>query len=148
MPSAEAEPQQVFRKIEPHEHLGRKGRSLPGSHRSHGLFVACGPTVASLGRLDPHVSVHIADASATLLARMNVAPTEQASGRVLPILSHPPALDATREQPGNALRAGGTNTNPDAQSGVRAHSTDSTTEAASGDERRVAERLRSLGYIE
>ena len=41
MPSGGPGP--VWRTLAEEEWLGRKGRSLPGSHRSHGLWVAAGP---------------------------------------------------------------------------------------------------------
>jgi hypothetical protein len=135
MPSTES--RAPFRKLEVREHLGRKGRSLAGSHRDRGLYVAAGPSVLPVGRLDPSIPAHIADASATLLARLGVAPPADASGRVLPILSVelPPAARA---------------------SSVDVRTTSSTHAAASSHaehdaragERKVAERLRNLGYIE
>jgi predicted AlkP superfamily phosphohydrolase/phosphomutase len=69
----------AWRKLAPDEYLGRKGRSLPGSHRSHGLFVAHGPRVTNAGE----IRAHIADATATLLARMGVSVPANARGRVL-----------------------------------------------------------------
>jgi predicted AlkP superfamily phosphohydrolase/phosphomutase len=67
------------RRLEAHEHLGRKGRSLPGSHRARGLYVAAGPGVRAVGEID----ARIADATATLLARMGVRPGPELAGRVL-----------------------------------------------------------------
>ncbi len=72
-------PGAVFRRLDPSEHLGKKGRSLQGSHRERGLFVASGPRVAPVGEIESH----IADAAATFLARMDVAVPEDAAGRVL-----------------------------------------------------------------
>jgi predicted AlkP superfamily phosphohydrolase/phosphomutase len=69
----------IFRKLAPSEWLGRKGRSLAGSHRPHGAYLAAGPSVRACGE----VTAHIADASATCLARMGVALPDAASGRVL-----------------------------------------------------------------
>jgi len=137
MPSAEARAGELFRKLTPAEYLGRKGRSLAGSHRSHGLFVAAGPHVLPVGRLDPAMPVHIADASATVLARLGAAPIPQAMGKVLPVLHgvDPSAMDAN-------------------SSASRTPSATTTAKmpAEVGDglagERRVAERLRNLGYIE
>lgn len=68
-----------FRRLHPEEYLGRKGRSLPGSHRDRGLFVAAGPLVAQAGEIDAAV----ADVPATLLARMGVAIPPELAGRVL-----------------------------------------------------------------
>ena len=67
-----------FRKLGAEECLGRKGRSLPGSHRPRGFFCAAGPRVAAVGEID----AHIADVSATLLERLGVAPPTDARGRV------------------------------------------------------------------
>jgi predicted AlkP superfamily phosphohydrolase/phosphomutase len=69
----------VFRKLAPSEWLGRKGRSLAGSHRPRGVYLAAGPSVRACGE----VTAHIADASATCLARMGAALPDEASGRVL-----------------------------------------------------------------
>lgn len=139
MPSAEAKAGELFRKLEPHEHLGRKGRSLAGSHRDHGVFVACGPRVLPVGRLDPEVPTHIADASATVLARLDVEPVLHASGRVLPILRAPDPSTLTIPVSGPTP----------AHASKPAHLNAPTrSENIAGDERRVAERLRNLGYIE
>lgn len=133
MPSAEARRGELFRKLAPSEHLGRKGRSLPGSHRSHGLFVAAGPHVLPVGRLDPAMPVHIADASALVLARLGSAPIAGAMGKVLPVLHgiELPRHDAARSSA------------PDAEHAATLAGGD----GLAGD-RRVAERLRNLGYIE
>jgi predicted AlkP superfamily phosphohydrolase/phosphomutase len=69
----------AFRRLAPHEYLGRKGRSLPGSHRSHGVYFAAGPRVTPGAACTPRM----ADATATLLARLGLAPTPDAAGRVL-----------------------------------------------------------------
>lgn len=112
-------PGAVFERLSPSEHLGRKGRSLPGSHRDRGFFVAAGPRVAAIGELD----AHIADASATLLARLDVAPPPEAAGRVL--------FEALVDEqaPSTAL--------PEADL-VR----------GAGDEAEVEARLRALGYVD
>lgn len=107
-----------WRRLSRDEHLGRKGRSLPGSHRERGLFVAAGPRVAPVGRIE----AHIADASATLLARMDVAPAPDAAGRVLwEILAN---SGVTRALPNVEVRKG------------------------QGSPERVEQRLRALGYID
>jgi predicted AlkP superfamily phosphohydrolase/phosphomutase len=122
MPSADAPPSAgPFRRLEPTEHLGRKGRSLPGSHRSFGLYVAAGPAVRATGRID----ARMADATATLLARMGVAVPPELAGRV---------LWEALEAPGEAMAD-----LPPAPSPRAPHH---------GDEGRVEERLRALGYIE
>lgn len=134
MPSSEARRGELFRKLAPAEHLGRKGRSLAGSHRSHGLFVAAGPHVLPVGRLDPAIPVHIADASATVLARLGMPRAPGALGAVLPVLHEvePRAAQHVTAAPTSAPRAATMLDRDDARSG----------------ERRVAERLRNLGYIE
>ena len=79
MPSADDDEGRVLRRLGPSELRGRKGRSLAGSHRDRGLFVACGPSIAAVGEID----ARIADATATLLARMGVRVPEAGAGRVL-----------------------------------------------------------------
>ncbi len=111
-----------WRRLGPEEHLGRKGRSLPGSHRPRGLFVAAGPAVARTGEID----ARIADATATLLARMGVAVPHGAAGRVLwEILEDTGAGDLRSLPEAPATRA-----------------------AARADEGRVVARLRALGYVD
>ncbi len=112
----------VFRRLAPREHLGRKGRSLPGSHRPKGFFAAAGPRVARVGEID----ARIADVTATLLARMDVAVPPELAGRVL--------FEAL-ESIGSA----------DARPLPWAERHRTNDEA---DERRVEERLRALGYID
>ena len=111
-----------FRRLRPDEYLGRKGRSLPGSHRDRGVFVACGPSVRALGEID----AAMADVTATLLARMRVQAPADLDGRVLQALlvAHEHA-DSTA-LPASPARA------PERQL----------------DSARVEERLRRLGYIE
>lgn len=128
MPSASApaelSPDALFHTLGPADYLGRKGRSLPGSHRRHGLFVAAGPRVRALGE----VHAHIADASATVLARMGVAPPEDAMGKVLPL---GPELGGETDRSIALPAAERQRDGADAE-----------------DEARVAARLRNLGYIE
>jgi len=112
-----------WRRLAPDEHLGRKGRSLPGSHRPRGLYVAAGPRVGAVGEVD----AAIADATATLLARMDVAVPHDAAGRVL--------WEALEE---DAAR-GPVRALPDAE--VRRDRT-------RGGEGRVERRLRALGYVD
>ena len=87
MPSSESPPRFVgsplaesalFRRLERDELRGRKGRSLAGSHRQHGLYIAHGPRIAQAGEL----ALRMADATATLLARMDIAPAPEMAGRV------------------------------------------------------------------
>ncbi len=78
MPSATSEGAS-FRKLRPDEYLGKKGRSLPGSHRSRGFVAIAGPTVRPTGRIDAHIS----DVTATLLHRLELAVPPSFKGRVL-----------------------------------------------------------------
>jgi predicted AlkP superfamily phosphohydrolase/phosphomutase len=111
----------AWRRLGEEELLGRKGRSLPGSHRLHGLMVARGPRVAPVGEIE----TNIADATATALARMDVAVPPEFCGRVL--------WEALAET-GDAVQS-----LPEAPvHGAADH----------GDEGRVEARLRALGYIE
>jgi predicted AlkP superfamily phosphohydrolase/phosphomutase len=68
-----------FRRLSDSEKIGRKGRSLPGSHRSHGFMAVAGPRIRKAGRLD----AHIADLTATLLGRLGVSVPPSFKGRVL-----------------------------------------------------------------
>lgn len=68
-----------FRRLAEHEKLGKKGRSLPGSHRAHGFMALAGPSVKPVGRID----AHIADLSATLLCRLGLSVPSSFMGRVL-----------------------------------------------------------------
>jgi hypothetical protein len=113
----------VFRELEPHEYLGRKGRSLPGSHRPYGFYAAAGPRVRAAGRIE----AAIADAGATLLARMDVATPRNGSGRALPILGGDAA-----PRPQQPLPVVPVARDPEPHD----------------DDARVAARLRALGYIE
>jgi predicted AlkP superfamily phosphohydrolase/phosphomutase len=68
MPSAGAKGSEVVRRLAPSEYLGKKGRSLPGSHRPKGLFIAAGPRVRARGQHE----VTISDAAALVLARLGM----------------------------------------------------------------------------
>jgi predicted AlkP superfamily phosphohydrolase/phosphomutase len=116
-----------FRRLAEHEFMGRKGRSLAGSHRDRGLYIACGPRVRPIGAID----AAIADVSATLLARMAVPGPSDLDGRVLHELlrATPQPLAAASPTPPSA---------PDVTP-----PTSTTPNAA-----RVEARLRRLGYIE
>ena len=102
------------------EKIGRKGRSLPGSHRPRGFMAVEGPRVRPVGRIE----AHIADLTATLLARLDVSVPTEFRGRVLwealepagPTRSLPPTGDDPRKP--------------------------------KADEARVEARLRALGYVE
>lgn len=79
MPSIDDPEARVFRRLAQHELRGRKGRSLAGSHRDRGLYLASGPSIRVLGEVD----ARMADATATLLARMGLAAGHHGAGRVL-----------------------------------------------------------------
>lgn len=79
MPSTPDRSSPPIATIPPDEYLGRKGRSMPGSHREHGFFLAYGPSIAPAGEID----AAIADATATLLARLGIRNLPDAKGRVL-----------------------------------------------------------------
>jgi predicted AlkP superfamily phosphohydrolase/phosphomutase len=112
----------AWRKLADHEKLGKKGRSLPGSHRSHGFMVLAGPKVRAAGRLE----ARIADVSATLLRRLGLCVPPAFRGRVLW-----EALREDRDASTRALPLAGA---------VTAHAT--------RNEGLVESRLRALGYIE
>jgi len=69
----------VFRKLNESEYLGRKGRSMNGSHRPYGVWLAQGPRVRGCGL----VTAKMEDATVTMLARMNFAAPARSSGKVL-----------------------------------------------------------------
>jgi predicted AlkP superfamily phosphohydrolase/phosphomutase len=119
MPSSGAVGSSCFAELTPAEYLGKKGRSLPGSHRPRGLLIAAGPGVAARGQ----VEASIADASALVLARMGVAAPPGALGRV--------KADWLRESaPTRAL--------PELKVAA----------AAPGDTQALERRMRALGYID
>lgn len=132
MPSAGAPPGTgAFRRLAPEEYLGRKGRSLAGSHRPRGLFVAAGPSVRHIGEVD----AHMADVTSTLLARMRAEPPLCASGRTLrEILAEHTARPAIEPVAGPFVAPASVPAPPAAISGNKSA--------------RVEERLRRLGYIE
>jgi len=111
-----------FRKLTDTEKLGKKGRSLPGSHRSHGFMTLAGPSVQPAGLLD----AHIADLTATLLSRLGLSVPPSFKGRVL--------WEALRDDRGASAQA-----LPEAGS---------VASRATRNEGLVESRLRALGYIE
>ena len=111
-----------FRKLMESEKLGKKGRSLPGSHRSHGFMTLAGPSVQPAGQID----AHIADLTATLLSRLGLSVPPAFRGRVLW-----EALSEDRSPPALALPKAGP-----------------VTPRATRNEGLVESRLRALGYIE
>jgi predicted AlkP superfamily phosphohydrolase/phosphomutase len=128
----------AFRRLAQHEFLGRKGRSLAGSHRDRGLFIACGPRVRAIGAID----AAIADVSATLLARMNVGGPADLDGRVLHEILRTSARAATHgAMPLTAADA----PLPPPAAGVAQPASGTLDTANAG---HVEARLRRLGYIE
>jgi predicted AlkP superfamily phosphohydrolase/phosphomutase len=107
-----------WRRLGPEEHLGRKGRSMPGSHRDRGLLLMAGPTVRAVGEID----ARMADVTATVLARLGVRPGRELHGRVLREAVRPPGA---RPLPAAEAMA------------APAHAAE-----------RLERRLRALGYIE
>lgn len=120
MPTGDDLEARVFRRLEPHELRGRKGRSLAGSHRDRGLFVAAGPSIARAGELD----ARMADATVTLLARMGLAASADMCGRVLEeaLVARAPEHAALPELP--------------------------APQASAHDLARTEARLRALGYVD
>ncbi|MCA9581116.1 MAG: alkaline phosphatase family protein [Myxococcales bacterium] len=131
MPTASAPPGTgPFRRLAEGEWLGKKGRSLPGSHRDLGLFIAHGSSVMAAGEID----MALLDATPTLLARMGQPVPPHMDGRVLWEILDLAALDAAASRsptPPSTLSSPGTEPKSDR-----------------GKEGRVAARLRALGYIE
>ncbi len=107
-----------WRRLGREEHLGRKGRSLAGSHRPRGLYVAAGPSVRPVGE----IRARMADATATLLARMGLTPASQMNGRVL--------REAIRRRASRPLAEA------------------APSPGRRGDPARLEARLRALGYLE
>lgn len=80
MPSATApEFTGPFRQLSRAEFHGRKGRSLGGSHRNHGFYLAHGPSVNAVHEIESSIR----DAAPTMLARMGIAVPPECTGRVL-----------------------------------------------------------------
>ncbi len=111
-----------FRRLADTEKLGKKGRSLPGSHRSHGFMALAGPSVQAAGQLD----AHIADLSATLLCRLGLSVPPSFKGRVL--------WEALHDD-------GGASSQPLPEASP-------VTPRTTRNEGLVESRLRALGYIE
>lgn len=120
MPSTSSPGSEIFERLSEEAYLGKKGRSLPGSHRPRGLFIAAGPRVAARGQIE----ASIADASASVLVRMGVAPPAEAAGSV----------------PANVLR--------EASGELTALPERAAQSLPSGDARALERRLRALGYID
>lgn len=141
-----------WRRLGPEEHLGRKGRSLPGSHRSHGVLAMAGPSVRALdGPRADALGARMADVTATLLARLDAPGVEHAAGRVLEAALH------AGGSPGGAARAPAGAVAPpprparrgEAATGPSQDAADAAEEAAAiADEALVEARLRALGYVD
>jgi predicted AlkP superfamily phosphohydrolase/phosphomutase len=71
-------PGPIAGRLSPEQYLGRKGRSLPGSHRPHGLMIAAGPRIHGRGQ----IALGIEDTSALVLARMGLKLPSGARGKV------------------------------------------------------------------
>ncbi len=112
----------AWRRLTETEKLGRKGRSLPGSHRPYGFVAMAGPQVRAAGE----VAAHITDATATLLVRHGVKVPTEAAGLVL----------------WNALQS------PDRERRPALPSATRTRPVIRGDSTIVESRLRALGYID
>lgn len=120
MPSTSPlDPGALVTRLAPADYLGKKGRSLPGSHRPRGLFIAAGPRVEACGQRE----LSIADATAIVLARLDLAPPPGAPGRV-------PAGLVRGQAPAKTL--------PPVAHG----------RSPQGDVRALERRLRALGYID
>jgi predicted AlkP superfamily phosphohydrolase/phosphomutase len=112
----------AFRRLTTTERLGKKGRSLPGSHRSHGFMTLAGPSVQPAGQID----AHIADLTATLLSRLGLCVPSSFRGRIL--------WEALSDDQGGPVQ-----TLPDVGR-VEPHAT--------RNQGLIESRLRALGYIE
>jgi len=123
MPTGRAS--RAFRRLAPSEYLGKKGRSLPGSHRTYGFMAIAGPSVEPTGRID----AHIADLTATLLHRLNLGLPPEMKGRIL----------------WEALRDETSPRQPDSRI-LASHA--ASPPKPRHDESLVESRLRALGYVE
>jgi predicted AlkP superfamily phosphohydrolase/phosphomutase len=95
---------EAFGRLTPAQYLGKKGRSLPGSHRPRGLLIAAGPRVCGRGQIE----LGIEDSSALVLARLDLAPPPGARGRV-PSGVIAPASDLRSLPDARPLRGAGGN---------------------------------------
>ncbi len=120
-PSTGAPARGVVTRLAPADYLGKKGRSLPGSHRARGLFVAAGPRVAAAGQCE----LGIADAAALTLARLDHRLPEHAPGRIPEGVLREPARGQPLPSVAHAAFA-----------------------AQPRDAGALARRLRALGYID
>ena len=100
-------------------YLGKKGRSLPGSHRPCGLLIAAGPGVAARGQIEASIE----DSSALVLARLGVGLPDGARGKV---------------PEGVLLQSGEPRALPEV----------ATQRASRGNVAALEARLRALGYVD
>ncbi|MCB9667185.1 MAG: alkaline phosphatase family protein [Myxococcales bacterium] len=66
LPSGSFRGEGAWRRLKAEEYLGKKGRSLPGSHRDHGVYLASGPRV----RIRGECHLRMADAMGHVLSRL------------------------------------------------------------------------------
>lgn len=76
-----AGPGPIWTKIEASEFLGRKGRSMPGAHRNHGIYVASGPQIHGRGSIE--LSMPQAGALTLLRAGMRPPSVQQLPWHIL-----------------------------------------------------------------
>lgn len=105
-------------RLGPDDYLGKKGRSLPGSHRPNGLMIAAGPRVQARGPIE----IDIEATSALVLARIGIAAPEAARGSI----------------PSDLIASGAT----------RALPTVELPSVPSGNVAALEARLRALGYVD
>ena len=144
MPSTGAPNGAVFRRLGPEEYLGRKGRSLPGSLRYRGLFIAAGPSVRAQGEVD----AAMADVSRTLLARMHIEVDAPLEGRVLTEALWSAPHSHAGAEPSSALDEPASPQAPFTQTASTPPNAQLPRRSSAADDARVEERLRRLGYIE
>ncbi len=138
-----------WRKLAETEYLGRKGRSLPGSHRPRGVFIAHGPTVEPCGEID----AHMVDAATTTLARIGLTHGMEnlhssAEGRVLwEALREitPMASKSQNHRPGVAPQ--GPSVQRNRLLGPEPSPTPQPNKSTAQPEK-LEERMRALGYID
>jgi hypothetical protein len=107
-----------LQRLAPADYLGKKGRSLPGSHRPRGLMVAAGPSIKARGQIE----IDIEGSSALVLARIGAAPP----------------LGARGQYPAGLVSGHGAATLPELP----------VARAASSNIAALEARLRALGYVD
>ena len=115
-----------YRRLDPREYLGVKGRSMNGSHRAHGVAVLAGPGVRAGSSLD---AADAGDVTPTLLHLLGLPVRTGMDGR-----AWTEAFDG--EPAARAVR-------------VEVDGEDGPPEGSPPDDRdgQIARRLRSLGYL-